>query len=413
MKFLPDAFNSKHFTNYFVGNILSCHAIQIFMFAGSWVVHELNESPEALGILGLYASLPTLMFNVFGGAIADRYSKKLIVSICQLIFAFLLFVFAYYYGAGLMEYWHVYIIAGLISFVMAFENPARMSYFPYLLEKDDLSSGVVVDLFAWQGTRVVAPLIAGFIFAVYGGSTALILASIFMITFISILYTTKPIHKKEKLHKGNPLTDVLEGLKYVYSNKPMVVLLSMSFLVYLAGYAYLNMIPYIGVQIFGVGSKETGLLLSGTGIGAVLPTIIFSKSGIPNKRIGACFSLVFSGLMIIIFSLSSLIFQSIIFAFILIVFIGFCNSVYVTSVMSAIQIYVNDKYRARVVGIFVMSFSFMSLGSLWVGMLGGFIDEYFSLEHVGVLLTIAFGGLILSVVGLTLYYFNNSLKEIS
>ena len=117
--------------------------------------------------------------------------------------------------------------------------------------------------------------------------------------------------------------------------------------------------------------------------------------------------------MIIIFSLSSLIFQSIIFAFILIVFIGFCNSVYVTSVMSAIQIYVNDKYRARVVGIFVMSFSFMSLGSLWGGMLGGFIDEYFSLEHIGVLLTIAFGGLILSVVGLTLYYFNNSLKEIS
>ena len=234
-----------------------------------------------------------------------------------------------------------------------------------------------------------------------------------MIIFISILYTTKPIHIKEKLQKGNPLNDVLEGLKYVYSNKPIVVLLSMSFLVYLAGYAYLNMIPYIGVQIFGVGSKETGLLLSGTGIGAVFPTIIFSKSGIPNKRIGACFSLVFSGLMIIIFSLSSLIFQSIIFAFILIVFIGFCNSVYVTSVMSAIQIYVNDKYRARVVGIFVMSFSFMSLGSLWVGMLGGFIDEYFSLEHIGVLLTIAFGGLILSVVGLTLYYFNNSLKEIS
>ena len=151
MKFLPDAFNSKHFKNYFVGNILSCHGIQIFMFSSSWIVHELNESPEALGILGLYSSIPTLMFNIFGGAIADRYSKKLIVSICQLIFAFILFVFAYYYGAGLMEYWHVYIIAGLISFVMAFENPARMSYFPSILDKKYLSSGVVVDLFAWQG----------------------------------------------------------------------------------------------------------------------------------------------------------------------------------------------------------------------------------------------------------------------
>ena len=104
---MPDAFNSKHFTNYFVGNILSCHAIQIFMFAGSWVVHELNESPEALGILGLYASLPTLMFNVFGGAIADRYSKKLIVSICQLIFAFLLFCFLYLRIIMALALWNI------------------------------------------------------------------------------------------------------------------------------------------------------------------------------------------------------------------------------------------------------------------------------------------------------------------
>ena len=68
MKFLPDAFRSKYFTIYFIGNIFSYHAVQIFIFAESWIVHELNESPEALGMLGLYASLPTIIFNVFGGA---------------------------------------------------------------------------------------------------------------------------------------------------------------------------------------------------------------------------------------------------------------------------------------------------------------------------------------------------------
>ena len=59
-----------------------------------------------------------------------------------------------------------------------------MSYFPSLLEKINLSSGVVVDLFAWQGTRVIAPLIAGFIFALYGGSFALLFSCLLILIFI-------------------------------------------------------------------------------------------------------------------------------------------------------------------------------------------------------------------------------------
>ena len=170
-----------------------------------------------------------------------------------------------------------------------------------MLEKKHLASGVVVDLFAWQGTRVTAPLLAGFLFAIFGGSTALILAGITTILFVCILSTTKPISKLEKLKKGNPLTDVMDGLKYIYVNKPILTLLTMSFLVYLAGYSYIGMLPYITVQIYEVGSATTGLLLMGVGIGAVLPTIIFSKSGISNKRLAVCLSLGCTGILSIIF----------------------------------------------------------------------------------------------------------------
>ena len=187
----------------------------------------------------------------------------------------------------------------------------------------------------------------------------------------------------------------------------------MSFLVYLAGYSYIGMLPYITVQIYEVGSATTGLLLMGVGIGAVLPTVIFSKSGIPNKRIGICLSLVCTGILSILFSLSPLIIQSIPLAFMLIVLIGFSNSIYVIAVMSAIQIYVDDKFRARIVGVFVLSFSFMSLGSLWVGFMGGLIDNIFSVEKIGVLVALSFGGVVLLTVGILVYLFNSSLKKVS
>ena len=412
MKFLPDALRSRQFTTYFIGNIFSYHAVQIFIFAEAWIVHELNESPEALGMLGLYASLPPIIFNVFGGAIADRFNKKFIVSVSQIFQAIIFIIFAYSYANGHLEYWHVYIIAAIISFSTAFELPAKMSYFPSLLAKANLSSAVVVDLFAWQGTRVIAPLIAGFIFALYGGSFALLYSSLLIVIFLILFSTTKPLYNPKKSIDGNPISDAFDGLKYIYQNKPMLVLLSLSFLVYLSGYAYLNMLPYIAVQIFNVGSKGTGLLMTATGIGSVLPTIIFAKSGIPNKRLGVCFSMIFSGLFSILFAGSSIFYQYIPLAVIIMMIIGFANSLYATSVMSAIQIHVSEEFRGRVVGIFVMSFSFMSLGSLWVGTLGGFLDKILLTEHLGVLISLIFGGVILFLVGIAMYLFNTSLKKI-
>ncbi len=412
MKFLPEALRSRHFKIYFIGNIFSYHAVQIFIFAESWIVHELNKTPEALGMLGLYASLPTIIFNVFGGAVADRFNKKLLVSMSQIFQAIIFIIFAYSYANGHLEYWHVYIIAAIISFSTAFELPAKMSYFPSLLDRTNLSSGVVVDLFAWQGTRVIAPLIAGFIFAVYGGSFALLCSSLLILIFIILFNTTKPLYNPKKPIDGNPISDAFDGLKYIYQNKPMLVLLSLSFLVYLSGYAYLNMLPYIGVQIFKVGSKGTGLLMTAAGIGSVLPTIIFAKSGIPNKRLGVCLSMLFSGFFLILFAGSSILYQYISLAAIIILIIGFANSLYATSVMSAIQIHVSDEFRGRVVGIFIMSFSFMSLGSLWVGTLGGFLDKVLLIEHFGVLISLMFGGVILLFAGIIMYLFNTSLKKI-
>ena len=104
MKFLPEALRSRHFTIYFIGNIFSYHAVQIFIFAESWIVHELNKTPEALGMLGLYASLPTIIFNVFGGAVADRFNKKVLVSVSQIFQAIIFIIFAYSYANGFLEY---------------------------------------------------------------------------------------------------------------------------------------------------------------------------------------------------------------------------------------------------------------------------------------------------------------------
>ena len=55
----------------------------------------------------------------------------------------------------------------------------------------------------------------------------------------------------------------------------------------------------------------------------------------------------------------------------------------------------------------------MSLGSLWVGFMGGLIDNIFSVEKIGVLVALSFGGVVLLTVGTLVYLFNSSLKKVS
>ncbi|GIT12562.1 MAG: hypothetical protein CM1200mP33_7480 [Chloroflexota bacterium] len=113
LNFLPKAFESKNYVFYFLGSLASVNGFQIFMFAESWITHELNESPEALGFLGLSTALPTILLNLFGGALADRLNKKILITLCQLLTLIGVGIFALMYQADFMQYWHVYIFAAL------------------------------------------------------------------------------------------------------------------------------------------------------------------------------------------------------------------------------------------------------------------------------------------------------------
>ena len=81
------------------------------MFAESWITHELNESPEALGLLGLFTALPTILLTLFGGAIADRFNKKIMITVCQTLTLIGVALFAFLYQIDFMEYWHIYFFA--------------------------------------------------------------------------------------------------------------------------------------------------------------------------------------------------------------------------------------------------------------------------------------------------------------
>ena len=380
------------------------------MFAESWITHELNESPEALGLLGLFTALPTILLTLFGGAIADRFNKKIMITVCQTLTLIGVALFAFLYQIDFMEYWHIYFFAAAGGAINAFELPARMSYYPLLISKKAMPSAVAMNSLTWQGTRVIAPAIAGLLIGTFGGTSTLIVCCIgfiLMIIFLNLTNIKLSTMKKD----GNPLQDILDGLSFIYQNKLFLTIIGYSFFIGLFGWTYMIMMPYMAVQVLEVSSTGTGILLTFAGCGAVIPTLIYAKAGINNRRLGISAGSFFSGIAIILFAFTSFQFQNFTLALICVFFIGLFSSIYMLSAISTIQLNVPGNLRGRIMGIYTITYSIVSLGGLYSGLIGGFLDRQLGIEHIGVPISIGVGGCIVVIGSVCIFLFNKSLKE--
>ena len=228
-----------------------------------------------------------------------------------------------------------------------------------------------------------------------------------MIFFLNL---TK-VNIAERPKNGNPLQDIFDGLKFIYTNKLFLTIIGYSFFIGFFGWVYLTMMPYIAVQVLEVDSSGTGILLTAAGLGAVIPTIIYARAGIQNGRMGLSAGSLFSGIFIVLFAFTAYQFQNFYLSMFFVFMIGLFSSVYMLSAISTIQLNVPGELRGRIMGIYTITYSIISLGGLYSGLMGGFLDRLLSTEHIGVPISIGVGGIIVIIGSIALYLFNKSLKK--
>jgi MFS family permease len=156
----------------------SVSGFQILRFAELWLVHELSESPLALGWVGLANAAPAIGLNLFGGVLADKVDKRKLIMTAQTIGAILVFTLAALTLTEAVEVWHIILIAFGAGVIEAFYGPAHESFYPHLVDRRAIVSAVALDSSLWQGNRIIAPAIAGLIIATAGTSAAFLVAGI-------------------------------------------------------------------------------------------------------------------------------------------------------------------------------------------------------------------------------------------
>jgi len=319
---------------------------------------SIEESAFMLGMIGLAQFIPVFCLSLIGGQAADRYDKRRILILVNVIKFFgvlgLLATTLLYENQtlstdrALLLMFSVAILFGCIN---AFAPASANALYPRLVPREILRSAIAWNSLGFQTAAIVGPAIGGFLYiagpeVVYG--TSLIMTVISGAVFSLV---NEPAKKSQTHAPG--LDMVLEGLRYVRSNKIVLGAISLDLVVVFFG-GVVALLPVFCRDILFVGETGLGILRAATAFGAAGIAILLAIRPLSNNAgIWMLASVAVFGLCILGFGLSTYFWLS--FAFLVIAGAADMVSVYIRQAL--IQLATPEEMRGRVSSV---SFIFIS-----------------------------------------------------
>src|SRR3989475_239609 len=189
------------------------HRAEYVTFA--WMVWEVTHDPLYLGYLGLAQGVPLVVFQLFGGVLADRVNRlRLLIGTQVLTAATLALAFALSV-TGRVSVEHLLALAALSSTFRAFDEPTRLSLIPQLVERDRLPNAIALGSIPWQASRMIGPSVTGILIAAFGGTVGFGLAAGASVAAL-LLYSRLRLNADPSQSAREPLVrQLVEGLSFV------------------------------------------------------------------------------------------------------------------------------------------------------------------------------------------------------
>jgi len=344
------AFHYTNFRHYLGARLLSTTSSEMQSVAVGWQVYEITHRPLDLGLVGLAQFLPGICLFLFAGHVADRLPRQRILQTCMAGFSVcsaLLLLLTLHPVTGtshLTRAYPIYVVMLLNGTVRAFNGPASQAFLPLLVPREVFPNAVAWNASVFQTSTIGAPMLGGILYGVtgspafvYGCAAAGYLSAFFLIRSLH-----PPAWKAPA--RSASLGMVLEGLKYIWSNKLVLGALSLDLFAVLLGGA-VALLPVYAREIFKMGASGLGILRSAPGLGALTMSIVVAHWPLRRRAGAVMLWCVFGfGAFTVMFGLS----RSLMLSVILLFLIGMADTISVIVRSTMIQLGTPDEMRGRV-----------------------------------------------------------------
>lgn len=260
------AFRHRPFLSYWVARFLTTFATMIVSVAVGWQVYDLTRDPFDLGIVGIVQFLPSLLLVLVTGVVADRFGRRLIMTLSSLIEAGCAVGLLLLTLRGLAGPLPIFVVLAMFGIARAFYGPASSSLFANLVPPEDFANAIAWNSSAWQTATIVGPVAGGLLYGL-SAETAYITAAVLMLVAALLVFTIPKPAQQTATDKPTMET-LFAGFRYIWSEKIVLGAISLDlFAVLLSGASAL--LPVYARDILELGPWGLGLLRSAPGIGAI------------------------------------------------------------------------------------------------------------------------------------------------
>ncbi len=377
------ALSYRNFQLFFGGQLISLVGTWMQNVAQAWLVYRITGSEVLLGAVGFSGQIPVFLFSPLGGIVADRYSRRRVVIATQIASMLLAFALAALTLSGAIRIWHVFALSALLGVVNAFDIPARQSFIVDMVGRPDLMNAIALNSSMFNASRIVGPAIAGILVATIGEGWCFFANAVSYIAVIVGLLLMRVERHERLVQPGSPLSNIIEGFRFVIQNPPIHALLMLLGVVSLTGMPYAVLMPIFADRILHGGARAMGWLMGASGVGALVGALLLaSRQHLRGLGTWVAVAACAFGAGLVAFSFSRLFWLSAA----LLVPLGFSMMIQMGSSNTLIQSMSPDRLRGRVMSVYSMMFMGMApIGSLLAGACAG---------KLGAPLTVAAGGVI-------------------
>jgi MFS family permease len=374
-------FRSLRVRNYrlwFIGQTVSLSGTWMQTTGQSWLVLRLTHNAVDLGLTAALQFLPVLLFGAYGGVIADRFNKRHVLIVTQVLFLVQAVALWLVVATGVVQLWMVWALALAMGLINVFDNPARQSFAIEMVGPEDLANAVGLNSVIVNSSRIVGPAVAGvlmvfahsltglsWIFLVNAATFAAVLAALFLMRPAEL-----HLPKRVRAARGQ----VREGLRYAWRKWELRVPLMMMAVIGTLAFNFSVLLPLFSSDVFRRGTGSTGaggygLLLTVMGLGALAGSLAVASRRRPSYRLLMLITFAFG-----VFSLGVSVAPTFTAALVLLVPMGAASVAFIALANTLLQLHSESQMRGRVMALWAIVF----LGSTPIGApLAGLVAEDF------------------------------------
>jgi MFS family permease len=240
-------------------------------------VYAITESSFAVGVVGICAFVPLVVFGLYGGAIADAMDRRLLALIASTGLWLLSVVLAAQALLGWQSVGLLYVVAALQAGCFAVNNPARAAIIPRLLPPPMLPAANALSTASFNLGFTVGPLLGGVVIGWLGLGAAYLVDCVTFTAALYALWRLPPVPPEGDVRRAG-LQSVLEGLHYLRT-RPNVL---MTFLVDLCAMVLAQpraLFPAVAGGFYGGGTRTVGVLAAAPAIGSLVAVVFSGRLG--------------------------------------------------------------------------------------------------------------------------------------